>query len=100
MSHPCSELTPFLGRDRGPGKVRSSQRVPRVPPGPQREWARGLPGSRDPAHCHFLHRSLVSSPTRHQGPFPFFFPPGTQPTGYLHKYVCNRQENIYFFLSY
>lgn len=56
-------------------------------PGPQSTWSL--------FHCE----SLFSNPAPAQRALPFF-PPGTQPTGYLHKYVCNRRENIYFFLSY
>ena len=70
--------------------------------GPQGAQARGLHRSQGPPqHGHFftVKASSLTQP-QHRGPFPFFSPPGTQPTGYLHKYVCNRHENIYFFLSY
>lgn len=100
MSHTGKEVAPFLGREGLEGDT--SARCHLLTQDHKGARARGLHRSQGPTqHGHFstVKASSLTQP-QHRGPFPFFFPPGMQPTGYLHKYVCNRHENIYFFLSY
>lgn len=59
-----------------------------------------VPASPTGARLGVLLPTQTLQASTERAPFPFCFAPGTRPTGYLHKYVCNRHENRDFFWSY
>lgn len=97
---PAMSTPTFLRRELGAGKETSQQHLAGGTSGQGRRGSghRGCLALGAPRVCTAPSALLcVASPMKAvshaapaQRPNPFFFPPGTQPTGYLHKYVCNR----------